>query len=83
MAQHKKTSEEPAGEMFVWDWKAQPPLKDIIKFARENPNLQPYEVDDQGDSFLLLFARDRKEAVRYCKFCEIEFFSIRKWKDED
>lgn len=69
--------------MFIWDSGLVAPLGKILDFARKNPGLQAFEINDGSYWFFLVFAKDRAEVARFCKDDGIKYSSIRKWKDED
>lgn len=51
-------------EIFLWDWKEQPPLVDIVRAAQRIKGAKLWWADEGGDTNILIVAKDKATAKR-------------------
>lgn len=51
-------------EIFMWDHRELAPIKEIVSFARKNPELKMYQIKDGTDVYSLVFAKNKKDAQK-------------------
>lgn len=87
-------NQKPA--VFFWDYKQLPPIKWIVNFARKNPDLKIFDMNNGADGFVLIFAKNKKEAIK-CAIDEgmisgqafdegeklEDWIKVTPWKDEE
>lgn len=73
-------------KVILWDWKEQPPIVEIVKTAQKIEGAKLWQIDEGGDTNVLVIAKDKKTATKsYKKFCgsdQDEDFLIGPWSDE-
>lgn len=52
-------------QMFMWDWKDEVPLIEMLEYQKKNPELNLYEIVNLGGTFThYIFAPDYKVAKK-------------------